>query len=171
MTQASARGSVNCNGSRLLGTFVVDGSPRYLSVDVKPRSQSFKCDNATLTYDNLARLFGDCRWSGPIGKDELRIDFGEGATIVAQLSVVMPSSVQSHGTGTWSTVKPTLPQPPANKTRRNASNGIANPIPSHDSARSPANLKREEELLKSGVPIIAYVVDELHRLCIALILM
>ena len=167
----SASGSVNCDGTRLLGTFVVDGSPRYLSVDVKPRSQSFKCDNATLTYGNLAHLLGECRWSGPIGKDELRIDFGEGATIVAQLSVVMPSSRQSHGTGTWSTVKPTLPQPPANKTQRNAGNVTTNTITPHDSARSVASLKREEELLKSGVPIIAYVVDELHRLWIALILM
>ena len=52
----SAHGLVACNGGRVVGSFDVGGSRRYIDVDVKPSNHSFECSDATLTYDNVAPI-------------------------------------------------------------------------------------------------------------------
>ena len=54
----SGLGSLKCNGSSLVGTFDVEGTPRYIAVDVRPSTQSFECKSATLTYSKVAQLDG-----------------------------------------------------------------------------------------------------------------
>ena len=106
----SARGVVKCQGNKIIGTFHINGSgPRYLSVQVHPRNEEFECSDATLTYDSVAQLSGDCKWSGTMGINDLKMNFGPGFNITGQITEPLESPTQNSGTGTWDTVKVTLP--------------------------------------------------------------
>jgi len=154
----SAQGFVKCISGSLEGTFDVDGSSRYITVDVKPLNQSFECSNATLAYDNVAQLLGDCKWTGAAGKDDLQMDFGRGVSITGPLAARRPSSVRIRGAGTWSTAKSSLHPPPTNSADDSQGNIMKVPADrfSHDPVRDAAKLRRERQLLESGNPIIAY---------------
>jgi len=157
----SAAGFVEYNGGRLEGRFDVGGSKRYIAVEVKPPIQPFKCDNAILTYDNVAQLLGDCKWTGTAGRDDLQMDFNDGATIGGLLAEPR-SSVRIRGTGTWSTAKLNLAPPPLPEKQYNVKPVTVNPFTSN-TTRSHAEIAREQQLLELGVPIIAYAA---FRLCL-----
>ena len=145
----SARGLVKCDGSRLVGTFDIDGSPRYLAVEVKPFDQSFECNNPTLIYNDVVQLVGDCKWTGTAGRDDLQMNFGGGVSIAGPLATPR-SAIRIRGTGTWSTDPPI----PANRMQDDVVS--VNPSPPHDAVRDAAKVAREQQLLESCVPIIAY---------------
>ena len=106
----SVQGAVKCQGKTIIGIFHINGDPRRVVVEVNPRSlQLFECSNATLTYDSVAQLSGDCNWSGTIGTHDLKMNFGGGLNIVGQITVALQSSTQTAGAGTWQTVEVTLP--------------------------------------------------------------
>jgi len=147
----STQGFAKYNSGKLVGTFDVDGRPRYLAVDVRPPNQLFECDNVTLIYDNVAQLSGDCKWTGTAGSDDLQMDFGGGVSVVGPLATPR-SSIRIRGAGTWSTVKPTLSPDLADNIQRNP----VNPLPLHNTLPDVAEIARERELLESKVPIIAY---------------
>jgi len=149
----SAAGFVEYNGGRLEGRFDVAGSKRYIAVEVKPPIQPFKCDNAILTYDNVAQLLENCKWTGTAGRDDLQMDFGEGVTIGGLLAEPR-SSVRIRGTGTWSTAKLNLPPLPTPETQNNVKVVAVNPFTSN-TPRNKAELEHEQQLLGLGVPIIA----------------
>jgi len=147
-----AQGSVKCDGSRLVGSFVVGGSPRYLTADVKPLNQSFECKNATLTYDDITQLILDSnlKWTGTAGRNYLQMDFGQGVSVTGPFTVTR-SSIRIHGTGSWSSVKSILPPASTNATKSNVSN-----VAPLDVIQVPAKVSREHwRLLDLGVPIIA----------------
>jgi len=157
----SVQGVVKCNGSKIVGTFYIDGpsDPRYLAVEVNPRSrQQFECSNATLTYDSVTQLLGACKWSGTVGKDDLKMNFGGGLNIAGQVTVPLQSSTQTSGTGTWDTVKVTLAPTQMNSAderQSTVSNIPANPF-RLNATRDRAKEERERALIQLGVPIIAY---------------
>jgi len=159
-TSTRITGNVKCDGSRLLGTFYVDGSPRYLTVDIKPLNQSFECGSAILTYYTADQLTGDCKWVGTVGKDDLEMNFGGGVSIKGLLVTARPSSIRIHGAGLWNTFEVTLPPLSDNtvdELRSDGSDASTNQFPTHSAVRDPAKLQRERQLLESGAPIIAYV--------------
>jgi len=155
-----ASGLVACNNGRLVGTFDVGGSRRYIDVDVKPSNESFECSDATLTYESVAQLFGNCKWTGAAGKDDIEMKFDSGVTITGPLATPRQSSKRIRGAGTWSTAKSTLRQNSANsgnEQRGDVDNALAREIPPPDAVRDPHKLLREKQLLESGSPIIAFV--------------
>jgi len=105
----SSRGSIKCDGSKLVGTFDVDGSPRYITVDVKPCNRPFECNNATVTYSDITQLSGDCKWKGWVGRDDLQMNFNTGVSIVGPLDTARLSLDRTRGAGAWSTVNSTSP--------------------------------------------------------------
>ena len=108
----SVQGVVKSNGGKIFGTFHINGVPRYLAVEVNPRSrQQFECNSATLTYDSAAQLLGGCKWSGTVGKDDLKMNFGGGLNIAGQVTVPLRLTAETNGTGTWDTPKVTQPRP------------------------------------------------------------
>jgi len=155
----TAQGSIQFVDSRLVGSFDVDGSPRYLAVDVKPLHQSFKCEKATLTYSNVGQLSGHCKWTGTAGRDDLQMDFAEGITITGRLTAPR-SSVRIRGAGAWSALEmASAPSstPSVDGLHGNGSNITIDQSPPLDVAQDSAKIARENALLKSGIPIIAYV--------------
>ena len=152
----SSSGSVRSDGSTLEGTFIVDNSPRYIIVDVKPLNQPFECSKATLTYDRAWDLSGPSNWRGRIGKDDLRMDFDGGVSIAGPLAESRLRSDQSRGAGTWSTVKASLPLSPG-KTDNKPQKAPPRRGPVQDSAKAA----RIEELIQLKAPIIAYVALQL----------
>jgi len=147
-----SRGFVKCDGSRLIGTFDVNGCPRYVTVTVKPPSQPFECGNALLTYDNIAQLDGNCKWTGMAGKDHLEMNFITGVSIEGPLATSRASSLRLRGAGRWSTVKPTLSLLPAEPL-----NVHVGQLPRRDTAQDITDRRqRERQLLESGDPIIVY---------------
>ena len=153
----SARGSINCNGSRLVGTFDVDGSPRYITVDVKPCNRPFECSIVTLTYSDITQLSGDCKWNGWVGREDLQMKFDAGVSIIGPLATARSSSDRTRGAGAWTDMKPS-PSPSiytAETLQGNVSNTIANQFSPHYAARNSAQLEREQQLIGLGVPIVA----------------
>jgi len=146
----SAAGLIKCDGSRIVGTFDVDGRPLYITVDIKPPNQPFECSHATLTYNNPAQLDGACKWTGTAGRDDIEMDFGGGVSITGVLATPR-SSIRIRGAGAWSKVKSALPPIPANGVR-----APVNPFPAHDALRDAAKVAREQQLIELGVPIIMY---------------
>jgi len=156
----TALGLIKCDGTRLVGTFDVGGSPRYINVDVKPSNEPFECSNATVTYTDIAQLSGDCRWKGWIGRDDLQMDFVDGVSIVGSLATARSSSARIKGAGAWSMVKSALPT----RAKKPQGNVFVNQFPHHDAAKNLAKVEREQQLINLGVPIIAYAVSA--RICI-----
>jgi len=151
----STQGFVKCDGSSLVGTFTVDGNPYYLSVVVKPHKQPFECRDAALIFGNIIQLSGNCNWSGPIGKDDLHMDFIGGVTISGKLTTRLRSSIQSHGAGTWSALEMTSSVPQARSTDENdESLSSLNNVNYYDPSQDVARVAREQQLVNSGVPII-----------------
>jgi len=150
-----AAGFVQYNGSRLVGTFQVDGISYYLSVDVKPPSQPFHSDNATLTHDNVLQMIGECKWRGTAGRDGLKMNFGGGISLAGPLGIAW-STIQIRGEGTWSTDQYALSPIPVGSTDGTQNGVSANPFPPRDAVRDPAKVARERRLIELGVPIIAY---------------
>ena len=72
----TACGFFKSHGRRLVGTFIVDTSPRHFTTEFKPRNQPFKCSRIKLTYAETAKLVGICKWSGTVGKDDLEMSLG-----------------------------------------------------------------------------------------------
>jgi len=151
----SVRGFVQCSNDRLVGTFEVDGSPRYLYSDVKTLHQPFESGEATLTYDNITQLDGHCRWTGTVGKANILMDVvSGGVSIAAPLAAKQPSSHFILGEGAWDTVERISPP------QKNISNVPVNPSPPHDAIRDPAlKAARAKKLLESKNPIIMYAVQ------------
>jgi len=148
------RGSVKYDGTRLVGAFDCDGHPRYVTVNFKRPNQPFECDNATLTYNDIAHLNGDCEWKGTAGKDHLEMNFATpvSATINGPLTTPRVSSVFIRGAATWSAVKPTLSSLAAEPV-----NVHADQLPRRDTAQDVIDRRqRERQLLESGYPIIVY---------------
>jgi len=110
----SVQGVVKCQGNKIVGNFYINGGRQCLSVQVEPRNEEFECSDATLTYDSVAQLSGACKWSGTIGRDDLKMNFGTGLSIVGQITESLESQTltSTSGTGTWNPVKVTLPPPP-----------------------------------------------------------
>jgi len=156
---STAKGSVQCNGSRLIATFVVDGRPRYIDADIKPLNQAFACDSATLTYVKPAQLDGACRWNGTAGRDDLQMDFGGGVSIAGRLAAPR-SSIRVRGAGAWSTVKPILPPKPSSSADETQGSLRAHPV---NSITPHAKVAREQPLMDSSVPIIAYALNPLRH--------
>ena len=155
-----ASGSIKYDGTRLVGAFDIEGSPRYITVDVRPANQPFECNKATLAYSNITQLDGACKWTGTAGKDGLEMNFSGGVSISGQL-VTARSSISIRGAGTWSTDKATLPTVstnPDNEPQGSGSNDLTavDQLPLLGPARDPAKLLREKQLIESGVPIVAY---------------
>jgi len=156
----SAGGLIKCDGSRVVGTFDVDGRPLYITVDIKPPNQPFDCARATLTYGNVTQLNGAYKWTGTAGRDDLQMDFGGGVSIAGALGTPR-LSVRIRGAGVWSRVKSALPPIPVNGVR-----APVNPFPPRDAALDAvAKVEREERLLGLGLPIIAYAETHFHQLC------
>jgi len=154
----TAAGSVKYSGDKLNGTFDVDGIPRYFTVDVKPRGchkQPFECGNAILTYNDIARLAGQCTWKGTAGRDRLKMDFGGGIFLDGPLDLIR-STIQIRGEGTWSTIKQDLPSIPVGSTNEAKNSVSANTLPQGGAVQDHAKIARELELIHLGVPIIAY---------------
>jgi len=152
-------GFVKCNKGKLVGTFDIGGRPRYLSVDVKPLNQSFECDNAILICDTVEQMFGDCKWVGTVGKDDLEMDFTGGVSIKGPLTTPRPSSMRIRGAGTWNaknSTPPLLPAITANYSQGNVASVPVDHFPAQHAVRNPVKLLRERQLLESGAPIIAY---------------
>jgi len=145
----SAQGYIKFANSRLVGTFDVDGSPRYLSVEVKALNQPFECGNATLTYRSIEQLVGNCKWMGTAGTDDLQMFLGPGITIAGPLVTAWSASLSIRGAGTWDTVEGTF------SPQNNVSNVLANPSSSNDVVKDPAKAARVKQLLESDTPIIA----------------
>ena len=167
----SAHGLVACNSGRVVGSFDVGGSRRYIDVDVKPSNHSFECSDATLTYDNVAQLHGTCKWTGSVGKDDIEMNFDSGVTITGPLATPRQSSKRIRGAGAWNTAESTLRQSPANS--GNERHGDVNNPPAleslpPDAVRDPHKLLREKQLLESGSPIIAYVAARISSNCSSL---
>jgi len=146
---------IKYNGNRLVGTFDVDGRPRYITVDIKPPNQPFNCNSATLTYIDPAQLEGPCKWTGTAGRDDLQMDFGGGVSIAGALAVPR-AAIRIRGAGTWSKFELPLSSIPANESQGNGINDPANQSPLFESVPDSAKLLREKQLLESGFPIIAY---------------
>ena len=168
----SAQGVVKSNGGKIIGTFHINGAPRYLAVDVNPRSrQGFECLEATLSYDSAAQLLGDCKWSGTIGMGDLKMNFDGGFNIAGQVNVPLRSTAQTNGTGKWDTVKVIIPPPqtnPAEETQSTISNIPANPF-RYNATLDRSKEERERELIQRGFPIIVYVTTRFRLLCSLLI--
>jgi len=149
---------IKCDGNRLVGSFDVDGHPRYITGDVQPPDQPFHCGSATLTYGSAAQLDGACNWHGTAGNDDLRMDFGEGVSISGALAAPR-SSMHIRGTGAWSKVKPRFPSNQANESQGRLRSLSVIPFSSRDrnAVRDIAKTAREQQLLESKAPIIAYV--------------
>lgn len=148
----SVRGFVQCSNDRLVGTFDVDGSPRYLYSDVNTLHQPFESGDATLTYDSITQLDGHCRWTGTVGKANILMDVvSGGVSIAAPLAAKLPSSHLILGEGTWDTVERTSPT--------HIRNVPVNQSLPQDAIRDPAlKAARAKKLLESENPIIMYVV-------------
>jgi len=147
----TARGFVECDGGRFIGTFDIGGSPRYVAVDVKPLDLSFECKSATLTYGDVTQLDGNYNWAGTAGRDVLEMAFVGGVAIVGPLTTPR-SSIRIRGAGSWSTAKPDLLPLPASS---NALNVPGN-FQSHNTVRDAAKDAREQQLIDLGLPIIVY---------------
>jgi len=155
-------GFVKCNNGRLIGTFNIGDSLRYITVEVKPSNLSFECSNAILAYDTIEQLLGDCKWTGNVGKDELDMDFGGNVSIAGPLVTIRPSSIRIHGAGTWNTVEGIPPSPSVETINEPQGNPTTNQFPNLGAIRDPFKLLRERQLLESGIPIIAYVSTGAH---------
>ena len=149
----TAGGLIKCDGSRIVGTFDVDGRALYITVDIKPPNQPFECSKATLSYGNVTQLDGTCKWTGTAGRDDLQMEFGGGVSIAGALATPR-SSIRIRGAGVWSRVKSALPPIPATGVR-----APVNPFPAHDAVRDAAKVAREQQLIELGVPIIACAVN------------
>jgi len=151
----SSLGSLKCDGSSIVGTFDVEGSPRYIAVDVRPSTQPFECKSATLTYSKVAQLDGYFKWKGTAGKDDLEMSCDNGGvSIVGTLATTRPSS-HIHGAGSWSTVEQNLPSVKANGKQQNVRNVHVNSFPPLDTVGDDAKAAREQQLIDLGAPIIA----------------
>jgi len=144
----SAQGSIKFANSRLVGTFDVDGSPRYLSVEVKPLNQPFECIKAVLTYSSIEQLVGECKWMGTAGTDDLQMFLGSDITIAGPLVTARSASLSIRGAGTWDTVEG------ASYTQNNVSDVLAKPSPPHDAVKDSTKAARVKQLLESNTPII-----------------
>jgi len=165
-----AAGSVQCNGSNLVGTFNVDGISYYLSVDVKPAIQPFEGNSVTLSYDNIMLAIGECKWKGAAGRDGLHMNFGGGISLAGPLGIAR-SSIQIRGEGTWSTIQHALSLSPVGSTDGAQNNVSVNPFPPRGAVRDPAKVARELELIHSGLPIVAYATTRCRRSYSQLILL
>jgi len=144
-----AGGFVKFAERRLVGTFDVDGTPRYLCVKVESLNHSFECGHAILTYDDIAKLDGDCLWNGTLGKEDVQMDLvSGGVSIAGRLDTTRRSTHLILGVGTWDTVERTL------SPQNNVSN-VPVDLPSpHDAIKSTAKAARVKQLLESSIPII-----------------
>jgi len=142
----TACGNVKIVDGKLIGRFDVSGSPRYITVDVKPFCLSFQCHNATLNYDDSKKLVGECNGKGNAGRDELWMGFGDGVWISGPLDASRTPNCL-RGRGKWTTGDPHLLP---------ALDSPAGQFPSYDSIRDLGKVEREQQLLKSGYPIIVY---------------
>ena len=155
----TASGFVKSENNRLVGIFGVDGDPYHLSVDIKPSDQPFECTNATLTYDSVEKLVGNCAWSGTVGKVNLQMKLSGNVVIAGPLEVLRLSSVRIRGAGTWKTGTLISPDQPnsADRQQENGEDASVVPNPVANPLDDPQILERERQLLGSGAPIIAYV--------------
>jgi len=145
----SAQGYIKFANSRLVGTFDVDGSPRYLSVEVKPLNQPFECIKAVLTYGSIEQLVGGCKWMGTAGTEDLQMFLGPDITIAGPLVTPRLAALSIRGAGTWDTVEGTF------SPQDNVSNVLANPsLPPNAAVKDPARAARVKQLLESNTPII-----------------
>jgi len=157
----TAHGFVKSDGNKLVGAFDLDGGRYHLSVDIKPRNQSFDCSNATLIYSNLNSLIEDCKLTGTIGKNDIWVDLGRGTSIAGLLDAPRLSSVLIRGAGTWTTsavlsLDVSAPTSGQKKSSHDAAVGGARPSAFEpDAPEDSVKLARERLLLESGDPIIA----------------
>jgi len=156
----SASGSVYYDGSTLDGTFTIDGSPRYITVDVKPPNRPFECSNATITFEKASHLSGPSNWRGRIGRDDFRMSFDSGVSIVGPLAEPRLSSDLSRGAGTWSVIKASLPVSP-----RKTVNEPQDTPPVNDPVQGAVKAARERDLIASGVPIVVYAATRFRLPC------
>ena len=126
----TARGSVKCDDSKLVGTFDVYGNSHHFTVEIKPSRQSFECTDAVLTYVSTDQLAGPCNWLGTLGKTNIQMSHGADVSISGPLDTRRISSVLIRGAGAWNTgAAPSVCQPdPVNQQQENGCDDLDNNI-------------------------------------------
>lgn len=87
--------------SKIVATFTVGGLRQVFTGNLSESLPTFSSSSATLTYSSTNDLTGTRVFEGIIGATTLKLTFGDGPIITADLTASVGMAFSVNGSGDW----------------------------------------------------------------------